>query len=545
VYLPLGYLYAIKAACPVTPLICELREEIYDQPYEQIDFRAYRATVAPCDNYVRPARLLHAANQVLHLYERRPIRRFRESALSRVLDHLDYEDRTTNLINIGPVNAVLNTIVHYCRDPHSAAFREHFAALDVYLAESADGLLMNGQNTTALWDTALAVQAIVATPFMNECAAALARAHEFIRHAQIVDDLPEADRYFRHPSRGGWPFGNRAQGWPVSDCTAEGFRSAVALASIVDDPLPEDRLCDSIRWLLSLQNRDGGWASYEKRRGGTWLEWLNPSHVFADIMVDYSYTECTSACVQALSVARDHLNGRFGAKLNGPIRRGAQLIRRNQRKDGSWEGSWGVCFTCGAWYGVRGLRAASFAPDSPEVCRAADFLLRHQNPDGGWGESYRSCIERRYVRAEPSRAVNTAWALMALVDAGRADCRAAARAARYLHDTQLGCGDWPYEPMTGVFNKTVLIHYENYRRYFPVRALAEYWRAVTARGSTGASVHQWPVSTVAAAGAWPHRSRAPGSHMKARQIRLSASPLCRFPVRGPAFPPAGWRQDWR
>jgi squalene cyclase len=28
--------------------------------------------------------------------------------------------------------------------------------------------------------------------------------------------------------------------------------------------------------------------------------------------------------------------------------------------------------------------------------------------------------------------------------------------------------------MTGVFNKTTLIHYDNYRRYFPLRALSEY-----------------------------------------------------------------------
>jgi lanosterol synthase len=35
-------------------------------------------------------------------------------------------------------------------------------------------------------------------------------------------------------------------------------------------------------------------------RAPKWLEKLNPSEVFADIMIDYSWTECTAACVISL-----------------------------------------------------------------------------------------------------------------------------------------------------------------------------------------------------------------------------------------------------
>lgn len=31
--------------------------------------------------------------------------------------------------------------------------------------------------------------------------------------------------------------------------------------------------------LLSYQNGDGGWATYEDNRGYGWYEWLNPSEV--------------------------------------------------------------------------------------------------------------------------------------------------------------------------------------------------------------------------------------------------------------------------
>lgn len=479
VYVPLSYLYATRACCPATPLIQALREELYGEPYEAIRFARHRATLAPCDAYVPPSRLLLAANRVLHAYERRPIKWLRRRALAHVLSHANYEDRTTNLINLGPVNAVFHTVIHHLREPGGPAAREHFDAFDTYLFESPDGLLVNGSDTTALWDTAFSVQAMLATPFGTEHAATLRRAGEFIANTQILEDPPEARRYYRHPSYGGWPFTTRAHGWAVTDCTGEAFRSCVLLGDrLGEPPLSEDRLVAGIRWLLGVQSRDGGWASYEKRRGPCWLERLNPSHSFADIMVDYTYTECTSAVVQALAVARQRLRHRFGKELDRAIARGAALIRRNQGPDGSWYGSWGVCFTIGAWYGINGLLAAGATPDDPQIRAAADFLLAHQNPDGGWGEHFESCLKRTYVARQPSLAVNTAWALMALVGAGRADSAAAARAARYLADIQQPDGDWPREPMTGVFNKTCLIHYDNYRRYFPLRALAEFGNAV-------------------------------------------------------------------
>jgi lanosterol synthase len=54
-----------------------------------------------------------------------------------------------------------------------------------------------------------------------------------------------------------------------------------------------------------MQNEDdGGYASYELRRGPYWLEWLNPAEVFGNIMIEYSYPECTTSVVMGLTTFR-------------------------------------------------------------------------------------------------------------------------------------------------------------------------------------------------------------------------------------------------
>lgn len=48
----------------------------------------------------------------------------------------------------------------------------------------------------------------------------------------------------------------------------------------VTQKVNDRRLEDCVDLLLTMQNPDGGFASYELVRGSTWLEWLNNSEVF-------------------------------------------------------------------------------------------------------------------------------------------------------------------------------------------------------------------------------------------------------------------------
>jgi len=65
-------------------------------------------------------------------------------------------------------------------------------------------------------------------------------------------------------------------------------------------------MCDAVDLLMSYQNPDGGFASYEPIRGPSWLERLNPAEVFSDIMIECNYPECTTSAITALAIFRKH-----------------------------------------------------------------------------------------------------------------------------------------------------------------------------------------------------------------------------------------------
>jgi hypothetical protein len=107
---------------------------------------------------------------------------------------------------------------------------------------------------------------------------------------------------------GGWCFGEPTHRWPVSDCTAEALSALLLCHRVPGLVSPETRiapeqLVDAYRFLLARQNPDGGFATYERRRGGKRLERLNPSEMFGQCMTERSYIECTSSAIRALRLA--------------------------------------------------------------------------------------------------------------------------------------------------------------------------------------------------------------------------------------------------
>jgi squalene/oxidosqualene cyclase-like protein len=474
VYLPLSYLYGRRAAAPLTPLVRSLREELYPEGYARVDWDQARQQVAPSDALSPRTALLELVSDWMLRFEARCPKALRARAQRFVLDQIRREDANTDYICIGPISKLLHTLVWHFEQPGGEASKQHARRLGDYLYQAADGLKMNGYDSSRLWDTAFAAQAIARAPLNAQSRSMLEGAFGYLEANQVLEDVAERERCFRHRSRGGWPFSSRDHGWPISDCTAEGLKACLAIEASTGASLARWRLDAAAEWILSLQNEDGGWATYELTRGPAWLEQLNASDCFRDIMIDYSYVECTSACMQALRAYRE----RFGesglsARIGEAMGRGRRFLESAQRVDGSWEGSWGVCFTYGTWFGVLGLKAAGTADDSRQLRRACEFLRSHQRSDGSWGESVESCARRYYVPSEHGQAVMTSWATLALIAAGQGQSPAVRRAVEFLSQRQQRDGSFPAEGIAGVFNKTIAIHYDNYLKIFPLWALAE------------------------------------------------------------------------
>uniref|UniRef100_A0A3B5M9D4 Squalene cyclase C-terminal domain-containing protein n=1 Tax=Xiphophorus couchianus TaxID=32473 RepID=A0A3B5M9D4_9TELE len=205
------------------------------------------------------------------------------------------------------ISKTINMLVRWYVDgPTSAVFQEHVSRIPDYLWLGLDGMKMQGTNGSQLWDTCFAVQAFLEAGAQDDpnLVGCLHDAHDFLRVTQVIpENPPEYQKYYRQMNKGGFPFSTRDCGWIVADCTAEGLKSVMLLQELcpsIRQPISSQRLYDAVNVLLSLRNRDGGFATYETKRGGKLLELLNPSEVFGDIMIDYTYVECTSAAMQAL-----------------------------------------------------------------------------------------------------------------------------------------------------------------------------------------------------------------------------------------------------
>ncbi len=124
VYLPMSYLYAGRITARETPLLTRIRDELYHGKYDDIDWEAQRQSVAPTDVYKPTHPVMKAGNKVMAWYEKLAVGMLRRKALAGVLDHIRHEDDTTDFINLGPVNKLLNTACEWGGRPVVGEVRE-------------------------------------------------------------------------------------------------------------------------------------------------------------------------------------------------------------------------------------------------------------------------------------------------------------------------------------------------------------------------------------------------------------------------------------
>jgi squalene-hopene/tetraprenyl-beta-curcumene cyclase len=176
----------------------------------------------------------------------------------------------------------------------------------------------------------------------------------------------------------------------------------LALASLKGDGVAQ-RARAGLRWLLGLQNSDGGWPTFCRGWGR--------------LPFDRSAPDLTAHALRALMAWPC-----VGMDFSEPVRRGLDYLSRTQREDGAWLPLWfgnqqspeqqnpvyGTARVLAA-YGAAGLR------EEAQAMRGLGYLLKAQNANGGWGGA----------AGVPSSIEETALALSALAECGHPEAESA------------------------------------------------------------------------------------------------------------------------
>ncbi len=318
-----------------------------------------------------------------------------------------------------------------------------------------------------VWDTSLTVNALVESG-LSPGHPALHRAAEWLVERQIlVTGDWQVKRPFVQP--GGWAFQYHNDIYPDLDDTAMVLMAFEKVVGLDPDRLrfAKER---GLGWFLGMQGEDGGWASFDADNNRLYLNNIP----FADhgALLDPSTEDLTGRGIELL--------GTLGYRRDfAPTRRALHFLRHTQHHDGPWFGRWGVNYIYGTWSVLRGLRAIGEDMEQEYIQRAVRWLERRQNDDGGWGETCESYDNPELAGIGESIASQTAWALLALLAAGRARSTAVERGVAYLLKTQQVDGAWEDALWNATgFPRVFMLKYHLYAKYFPLWALGVYRRAV-------------------------------------------------------------------
>ena len=169
-------------------------------------------------------------------------------------------------------------------------------------------------------------------------------------------------------------------------------------------------------WLISMQNSDGGFGAFAKGNNDNFV-----LRLFAgDFQNSAEIVDASSVDVTA-----HILEGWFesGYSLSDThIQKAIAYIKNAQTSFGAWEGRWGCNFiyAVGAVISAMGSCKEINIKNEKWLVKSIEWLVGCQNEDGGFGESTQSYTNQAWIGRGKSTASQTAWAVLALIEAEKA-----------------------------------------------------------------------------------------------------------------------------
>jgi len=235
----------------------------------------------------------------------------------------------------------------------------------------------------ATWVTTLSINALD-TDLPGESIPALT---QFLAQQQYRTIHP-----YTQADPGGWAWTNLSGGVPDADDTPGAILAALKLnklrATAPESPSssPFD-LEMAAKWLVDLQNGDGGWPTFCRGWGALPFDRSAPDLTAHAIRALFALQQSTRQQSPQPGQLEQHLSTR----ITSAIQAGFRYLSKTQRPDGSWLPLWfGNQFQAddeNPTYGTARVLAAfrdtgKFA--LPEAQRGIRWLIANQNDDGSW-----------------------------------------------------------------------------------------------------------------------------------------------------------------
>lgn len=267
----------------------------------------------------------------------------------------------------------------------------------------------------ATWNTSLTVNALAASGKEVEPLGCL----EWLLSCQHNTVHP-----FTGAAPGGWGWSDLSGAVPDADDTPGALLALAAISdsstcSEVDRQRIASAAASGVRWLLDIQNFDGGWPTFCRGWG--------------KLPFDRSGADLTAHALRAIR-RWSHL--RFYERAEIAVGRGFQFLARSQQRDGSWIPLWfgnqdnpreenPVYGTAKVLLAYRDHQRSR----DEQARRGIAWLCQNQNEDGGWGGG--AAIASANNGTVTSSVEETALAVEAL--AGLSEAPAHAACERGLH----------------------------------------------------------------------------------------------------------------